>query len=186
MTAFDALGYAGTILYLANHAYVSLHPSYRENWYFSANLIAALAVVASSLALMSMQAVATNAFWAIISILRLFGKTPTLAISVPTLGWQTLLATGVCLIIGWWLDAAIAIAVAAWCSVLLFATAYFLFASGQLAKRHYLIANFVAAIVIMPQLWVDANYPVLLLEFAWAVISAVGAVRADRAARVVE
>lgn len=186
MNSCLVLGYLGTVIYLGNHTYVSLSSRYSDRLYFSGNLIAAFCVAGSSLALWSWQAVVTNLFWALVSIQRLRGGNfhsgwVKAAALRPLFGIAT-----VALVLALLLRPEAAIAVMGWISVASFVIAYVLFAADQLPKQAYLWLNAAAALLIIPQLWVDKNMPVLVLEVAWAILSVYGALMRRPHAHVVD
>ena len=71
MNLLALIGWSGTLLYLLNHAYISLAPNWKSTIYYGGNLIAALCLVLTSAVAQSWQAVVINSFWAIISVLLL-------------------------------------------------------------------------------------------------------------------
>ncbi len=183
------VGYAGTLLYLASHAYVSLWQDFNQRYYFAGNLVAATALVVSSTVLFSWQAVCTNLFWALVSLQRLRDvPLPVRALLNPYFRVALQVVAGALLgvlAISIFVKPLIAIGLLAWSSVLIFSLAYLLFAAGELDKRRYLWLNFLAALIIMPQMWLDSNYPVLLLEGCWAIVSFYGALSINRATHLI-
>jgi len=187
LTAF--VGYTGTLLYLVSHAYVSLKPAFNPRYYFSGNLVAATALVVSSSALFSWQAVCTNLFWALVSLQRLRGAPMPASVMLKAhfqrFSRVLVIALLILLVISVWVQPLLAISLLAWSSVAIFSVVYLLFAAGELDKKHYMWLNFAAAIIIMPQLWLDLNFPVLLLESCWAIVSLYGALRSNRATQLI-
>ena len=180
MAFTDSVGYLGTLVYLANHAYISLSARHSDRVYFAANMIAALALVVTSAALHSWQSMVTNLFWAGVSLRRLCGGSIYLPSGLQA--WTRPIAA-ICLVLalaGLAIGFEVLLASLAWISVVLFAGVYLLFAADRLQKRQYLWLNVLAALLILPQLWLDTNYPVFLLESIWAILSFVGAVRMPR------
>ena len=173
LTLLTIAGWVGTVLYLLNHAYVSLVKAWKPAWYFSGNLLAALLLVIQSSYLQSWQAVAVNGFWLVISAYSLTGKKLTANLLKPAhLPFILFFTVGVALaFLGLSFEGVVQSL--AWSATLAFGLRYFLFASSTLSQRQYLIYNFYAASVIAPAMYFDANYPVLALEVSWAVISLV-------------
>jgi len=171
------LGWAGTIIYLLNHGYISLSTQWRPSIYYSGNLIAAVALVTTSLQHNSQQAVIINGFWALLS-LALLCKLPVeklpfnnrlfyllLLCFVALIGYQSFYNTQQIMII------------LGWSSAFVFSGSYLLFSAGKMKQVHYLAFNAYAAVALLPQLWVDQNWPVFGLEVVWAIISLYGFVR---------
>ena len=175
MTAVVLLGWSGTVLYLLNHAYISLQSQWRRDIYFAGNLLAASCLIISSVAAESWQAVVINGFWALISLL-LLAKFNLQKLPIS----QKYLNGGVALF--WlWLIAQLQqqgqfdFAILGWSSTLVFSVAYLLFSAERMAQRRYLLWNAYAALALLPQLWLDQNLPVFALETVWALISLYGA-----------
>jgi hypothetical protein len=174
MTFMVALGWLGTVTYLLNHAYISLVPQWRPSIYYGANLVAALALVATSLHSQSLQAVAINGFWALLSIALLYGLPVAKLPFSSRLFHQLLLVFAIAIGYLSSVNGAQAVIALGWSSVFVFSAAYLLFSSGKMKTRHYLAFNGYAALALMPQLWLDQNWPVFGLEVAWAAISFYG------------
>ena len=171
------LGWFGTCLYLINHAYLSLYSKWKRRVYYIGNLLAATALVISSSLLMSWQAVAINGFWAVISLMILCGVNLR-ALPVNSRRWIFMASIVVLIaVVIWWREPDKLWSLVSWGAALIFATAYLVFSAEKLAPRHYQLANVVAALMCMPQLWLDNNYAVFFLEVAWSIISAWAAYR---------
>lgn len=171
------LGWFGSILYLINHAYISLIKDWKETWYYSGNLIAAVALVVSSLIIASYQAVVINSFWAVISLLLLLKFDVTkLSFSKRVfyigLGVFSVAILGVGYRSGFNSNAFFT--VLAWSSSYAFCLSYFLFCAKKLSQISYLALNAYAACALLPLLLVQQNWPVFTLEVCWAVISVYG------------
>lgn len=186
MNLLALIGWSGTLLYLLNHAYISLAPNWKSTIYYGGNLIAALCLVLTSAVAQSWQAVVINSFWAIISVLLLAN------ISLKNAPFtQPLFNSGIALL--WlWLAAqslfsgALDLTILGWTSAYVFSFAYLLFSAGRMAQRHYLLWNAYAALALLPQLWIDQNLPVFALEIAWACLSVYGAARRYSEIRLID
>lgn len=171
------LGWFGSILYLLNHGYISLVKQWREKIYYTGNLIAALSLVISSLAISSYQAVVINGFWAVVSLLLLLQYDMTKlsfskrAFHIGFLGFLTAIAV-VGVMFG--ISSAELFTCMAWSSSFVFCLSYFLFCAKKLSHIAYLAFNVYAALALLPMLWVQQNWPVFTLEVCWAAISAYG------------
>lgn len=173
------LGWLGSTIYLVNHAYLSCVRDWKKTIYFSGNFVAALALVISSWGQQSYQAVGVNLFWLSISLMLLLNwpvrRIPAskklyylllifyvvylLVCALSSIPWDTLIDR------------------IAWTSTWMFGMAYLLFSAQKMRQMEYLFSNAVAAVILVPQLWLDANYPVFFLEVCWFIISLAGIVR---------
>ena len=172
MNIIEFLGWFGTCLYLLNHAYLSLYAKWRPPVYYWGNFLAAAALIVSSFVISSWQAVAINGFWAVISLLMIAGVSLR---ALPFTSYRLWLMIGVVAAIGTfalWRSPEKVWSIISWLAAITFGLSYLLFCAERLAPRHYQVANVVAALGCMPQLWIDLNYAVFFLEFAWALISA--------------
>lgn len=171
------LGWFGSVLYLINHAYISLIKDWKETWYYSGNLIAAVALVISSLFIASYQAVVINGFWAVISLLLLM-KFDVTKLSFSKRIFYLGLAFFAFAIVGVaYRNGATSeqfYTVLAWSSSYAFCLSYFLFCAKKLSQISYLALNAYAASALLPLLLVQQNWPVFTLEVCWAVISVYG------------
>ena len=165
------LGWAGSLLYLANHAALSLVRPYPEKIYLGANLVAALSVAIASVVLASWQSVGVNAFWAIVSLQAMTGpaRTPDFLKErqVRLVMAGVVLAACLAAVQSFQLG----LEILGWSSVIGFGSAYFLFANNKISRAMYFLYNGWAAVLILPILWIDGNWPVLALECCWAALS---------------
>lgn len=174
MHILEYVGWLGTGLYLLNHAYISYAKNLKKWVYYLGNLIAASILTVTSLIEHSWQAVVINGFWALISLLLILSA-PIQKIAFPMsafhrlifLFWPTTL-------VGFYLDFQLGFMILGWSSAFAFCASYLLFNANIMKPIEYFIWNTYAAIVLLPQLWIDMNYPVFGLELAWAVISLYG------------
>lgn len=171
------IGWCGTILYLLNHAYISLNKNWRKVIYYTVNAAAAICLIISSVVNHSWQAVVINAFWAIISLSLL------LNVDLAKIKFSKRLFNLVVIIM---LAAFIVqfifynqanLTLLGWTSAFVFSACYLLFSAEKMLPRYYLCWNAFAALTLLPQLWLDQNWPVFTLEIIWAVISIYGAAK---------
>lgn len=174
---FALLGWFGTIAYLVNHAYISLVPQRNDAIYYGGNFLAASALVISSLVSGSYQAVVINGFWALISIL-VFAKVNLQGLPVSRRLFNGVLAVfAIAFVYQGLINHTLDIRLLAWSSAFVFSASYLLFSVHKLRTLHYLLFNAYAAFSLLPQVWLDQNWPVFVLEICWGGISIYGAVR---------
>lgn len=174
MTVLSILGWFGTVLYLANHSYLSLVTRWRPLVYYGGNFVAATLLVFSSVAIESWQAVCINGFWSVVSLLLLCRVDLS---RLPFHRSWFYLAMAIMLGVTaatFFLDTTLTIAMFGWSSTLAFCASYLLFSASRISVRTYLFWNSYAALALLPQLWLDQNWPVFGLECAWAIISIYG------------
>ncbi|MEO1575151.1 MAG: hypothetical protein AAFU65_09350 [Pseudomonadota bacterium] len=176
--SLSLLGWAGTTLALGNHALLSFGRIERGRPYYLVNALGAVLVTLSSLALASWQAVAVNGFWVLASAAGYLGVTIRLT---PAVSVRALLA--VCLVLalpaGWhaFFDPAVALRWLGWSGTVLLCGSYLLFAVDRMSQGVFLACNAVAAFSLVPVLVLDQNWPVVLLELVWGILSLIGLVR---------
>ncbi len=184
MIAF--LGWFGTTLYLINHAYLSFVPKWKKSIYYSANFIAALSLVVSSVYLHSWQAVAINVFWGVVSMLFLL-KLRLRELPLSSGRFLLLLFGTILISIFAYLRAPEQIwNVVSWVAAVIFSLSYLMFSASKMKARYYQLANFLAAIMCLPVLWIQVNYAVFALEIIWALISAWSAIKQFNEAHIID
>ncbi|MBF7074066.1 hypothetical protein ISG33_11715 [Glaciecola sp. MH2013] len=186
------IGWAGTFLYLVNHAYISMMSNWKRTLYFGGNFLAATLLVVQSVYLASWQAVVINGFWMLVSICLLAGMSfdnikiaakhyyvvcVSLFVALISLSTLSLLSTG-----SW----ASTIQLFGWSSAFVFCSSYFLFSATRISSRAYLILNAYAAIALLPLLWEKQNWPVFALEVAWAAISIYGVAKSYQQVHLID
>jgi hypothetical protein len=173
-------GWLGTALYLACYAYVGLVARWRPRPYFGGNLLAAALLATTSAALGTWQAVGVNAFWLVVSLQRLRGRDvaparlATRVLPVAVVGIAAAAAVAAML------DTTQAVALLGWSSVAAFCGSYLFFAAGRLTPRRFQAYNAWGATSLLPQAVADANWPIVGLESAWAVLSVIAWIRGSR------
>ncbi|MEM6639828.1 MAG: hypothetical protein AAF610_07985 [Pseudomonadota bacterium] len=173
--SLSVIGWVGTCLYLINHGLLSFGRIERGRTYYAVNGTAAALVTVSSVSLGSSQAVVVNGFWVVVSVLGL------LQISLPLLrGTQDRHLFWLCAAIAVGALAiaiqnpTLAIRVLGWSGTILFCGGYLLFAAGRMENGPFLMANAVAAFILLPVLVLDTNWPVVALESVWGILSTAG------------
>ncbi|WP_299771444.1 hypothetical protein [uncultured Pseudoteredinibacter sp.] len=171
------IGWFGTVLYLANHAYLSISKAHSKPLYFGANALAAACLVFSSLALSSWQAVFNNFFWFVISALLLLQVDLKRLPVSPKVFYVLFSLLLIYLLVYLLRLQELNASILSWSSVLCFGMAYLLMSSQKISVLQYLYWNIYAAIAFLPQLWLDQNIAVFALELCWAAISIFGVCR---------
>jgi hypothetical protein len=171
------IGWFGTLLYLVNHAYISLNKQWKKRVYYSGNAIAAVCLICSSYVAGSWQAVFINGFWAVISV-ALLCDANLRSITFSKNFFYVMVGAMLTYFLGEFaLQQTLNLALLGWTSAFIFSACYLLFSTEKMLPRFYLCWNAFAAIALLPQLWLDQNWPVFSLEIAWAAISIYGAAR---------
>lgn len=172
-----AIGWLGTLLYLINHTYISIKKNWQKKVYYGGNALAAICLIFSSYFTNSWQAIAINTFWAIISVALYFDVNLS-SIKFSKRFFYSILGGLITIFLGGFLlQNQLNLALLGWISAFVFSGCYFLFSSEKMLPRYYLCWNAFAAIALLPQLWLDQNWPVFSLEIVWAIISLYGAAR---------
>ncbi|GHB66255.1 hypothetical protein GCM10008107_14270 [Psychrosphaera saromensis] len=171
------IGWFGTFLYLIGHAYISLKQHWHKNTYYTFNLVAAISLIISSVYNASWQAVVVNSFWVIISVLLLLNVNLTSTKFTVRQYYWIFFALVANFVIQSLLKNQLDLASLGWIAAYVFSAVYLLFSAEKMLPRYYLLWNIFAALALLPQLWVDQNWPVFGLEVSWAIISAYGAIR---------
>ena len=170
-------GWLGAMLYLLSHSYISYKADWNKRLYYAGNLIAALLLIATSVAFNSWQAVVINGFWAVISLLFFCDvKLGSLPVSSSMFRAAVVLLWGWIAIL-WFKDGDLNLGLLGWSSAFVFSAAYLLFSVERMRPGYYFLWSAYAALALLPQLWLEQNWPVFMLEIIWAGISLFGAIR---------
>lgn len=169
------LGWIATSLYLLAQAYVSFIDKWRRDAYYSVNIIAALFLTISSVALQSWQAVFVNTFWMIVSILSL--KRRVYFRTFPNrIEWS--LGVTILLILvsvfGLFTSTLFAAEILGWGGTFLFCGAYLSFATRRISRLYFLLLNALASLILLPSYFYDLNWPSFMLNIVWIAISLMG------------
>ncbi|MBQ0797046.1 hypothetical protein [Zhongshania sp.] len=180
------IGWFGTFLYLLNHAYISLNQIWKRRLYYGGNTIAASCLIISSYYSYSWQAVVINCFWALTSLALLC----SLDLTKIKLDRRIFHLLVIAMLLVFFAECVFKgqfnLALLGWMSAIAFSGSYLLFGAGKMPAKFYFCWNAFAAIVILPQLWLDQNWPVFALEICWAVISIFGVSRSAEQVNLVQ
>lgn len=171
------IGWLGTIIYLINHAYISINKNWQKNIYYSANAVAAIFFVITSVFTNSWQAVVINLFWAIISLALISGTNLNRIPLTKNFFYAVVLAMLLYFLGQYLFTGYVNIVLLGWISAVVFTSCYLLLSQEKMLPRFYLCWNAFASIIILPQLYQDVNWPVFGLQMIWAIISIYGAIR---------
>lgn len=173
------IGWMGTALYLLNHAVYSVHSNYSLRKYYIFNFLAALFVTINSVYLLSYQPVVTNVYWMVVSILGFlsFEEYPRV---YPKRVFYGLGAILICASVALWAYGQFtAFELMGWLSVFVYCSSYFLLVTEKFSRREYQIGSFIAAVLIIPSLFLKQNWPMVVLEVAWAALSFYSVIRTN-------
>lgn len=180
MTPVEAIGWLGTATYLLAYALLAGGIIGRGRFYFGLNAAAALAVTVVAASTATWQSVTINLLWAAISVYGLLAVPPPVRWVAP--GWARgavamLIAGGLLGIVAAVFHRPLfhaGVTVLGWGAVAAFLFGYALFVARRIDRMAFHGFNLAAAAAILPQLWVDGNWPVVALEVAWGAAAAVG------------
>lgn len=180
----EVIGWLGTLLYLLAHSLLSLSVISRFK-YVALNAVAAVVVSIYSLYEWSLQPVFINVVWSGLSFWGLYVHSDK---SVQNAGQEGILRHWLysILIISVGL-AAISIAlvsiksswifILSWLSFWLYSSTYFSFIFLRMSDRWFFMLCIVSATIIIPQLYLDSNYPVIGVQLLWIFWSLVALLR---------
>jgi hypothetical protein len=180
-TAFVALGWVATLVYIAAQAYISWVQGYKPQLYYKLNALGAAGFIVSSAAIASWQSVAVNVFWLLVSVLSL-SQTRILKRARLSRWWVLAPLFLFCLVSLFWLtkDRQLSFAMLGWAGSLLYCASYGLFAYHVIGRMRFLGYNCAAAVFLLPVYTLQTNWPAFALSVIWAIISASGCVAIAR------
>lgn len=180
---FAIIGWSGSILYLAAQILLALF-SLPQRKYVIINAFAAILVSIYSFSLFSLQPIIINISWSALSIFSLLlrqsetggnGK----ALNVFTAIW--IILSGVILLITVNLNIVTNLyTLISWISVWLYLASYTLFIFFKFPLPGFLFIGLLAAILLIPQLWLDRNFPAVFIQLLWSITCMLGIIRKQR------
>ncbi len=175
----EIVGWCGSLLYLLSYILLAVNLIEKGKGYYYLNIIAAIFVIIISLEKTTYQAVVINLLWGMISLnslYRFFKTKAPIKLSVFRLINILLLLIFTSVL---FLNVTEGINLFGWLSVVYFISSYFYFASSYISEKEFHIWNFLAALSIIPQLYIDQNWPVIVLETFWAAFAVWGYIKED-------
>lgn len=180
------IGWFGTALYLINHGYISVNKNWKKPIYYTGNAIAASCLVLSSYYSNSWQAIVINCFWAFTSVLLLCGVDLS-TLKIDKRIFHLIIAVMLLFFFGEVVaKQQLNLALLGWVSAFTYSGCYLLFSAEKMLPRNYLCWNAFASLIILPQLWLDQNWPVVGMQICWAMISIYGAARRQEEVHLVQ
>lgn len=178
----EVVGWSGTLLYLAAQILLSVYALPRKK-YVLLNALAAFLVSVYSLYAWSLQPVFINVVWTALSLIGLKVMAGEIAAGPkrPVAGNRVSLLImnlgAVVFLLGYWLLDISLVLWLSWLSFWLYSATYFSFIFFRLSDFWFFLYCIVSAAIIIPQLYIDSNYPVIGVQALWIFWSTVGLFR---------
>tara|TARA_Y100001960_G_C14649223_1_gene814938 strand:+ start:96 stop:656 length:561 start_codon:yes stop_codon:yes gene_type:complete len=174
---FEFLGWLAVSIFFICHIYVSVFNDLNRKAFFALNTLAAFLMIISSWAISSWVIVIYNIFWIIISSISFINKSKLK--SLITVKHLKLLISLILILAFATLmhDMMISINILGYGSIAIMLNTYLLYSTKQLERVDYLKYDLVAMFIILPQLFIDKNYPALTSESIFIFITAFGLIK---------
>lgn len=185
----EVVGWLGTLLYLLAHSLLSLGVINRFK-YVALNAAAALVVSFYSVYEWSLQPVFINIVWSGLSFWGLFLHSDENPQDTGQKRGSRDMLYSVLIIVSGLVAISVALVfikfslffILSWLSVWLYSSTYFSFIFLRMSDRWFFILCIVSAAIIIPQLFLDSNYPVIGVQVLWIFWSLVGLFRPSKPA----
>lgn len=181
-----SIGWLATTLYLIAQGYISLNPNYKRTPFFVLNILAGVLLTGASIGMESYQAVAINAYWAIVSLAALFHLFTRFHFRMP-IPWLwgicgLLAVASIAGILALGPAGPLIIDVIGWNGTIIYCGSYFLMAIRNISRISYLWVNAISGVMLLPAYAMADNWPSFVLNVVWVILSVIGAVRGERMA----
>ena len=172
MNLIEIIGWIGSIIYIVAYFLLAYKIIKKDKLYYLLNKIAALLIIIVSIKKSTFQPIVINGLWLYISYLgyhklhfevKFLNKYMMHIISV-------IIVTS-SVITNFFFDSKVAFDVLAWFSVFAFSSSYFLFSMKKIHEKTFHLYNLMAAITIIPKMYIFDNYQVVILEIIWALLA---------------
>ncbi|MDJ0717388.1 MAG: hypothetical protein QNJ54_24750 [Prochloraceae cyanobacterium] len=165
----EMLGWLGTAIYLLAYILLTVEFISMGGLYLSLNIVAPILVIIVSVPKASWSAVLINFFWGFITISQIINLTlrfPRQGKLIFQVLMGVLLGSSLsCTLVG---NQHLAVTTLAWCSTIGYSLSYLLFLNGWLKLIEFHRWNFLFALILIPQLLLDNNWQVIIIEIFWA------------------
>lgn len=172
MNFIEIVGWIGSIIYIVAYFLLTYKIIEKGKIYYLLNKIAALLIIIISIKKNTFQPVVINGLWLYISYLG-YNKI-NLKIEFLTKNMMhiiSLIFTLVAIITYFIYERNLSFDILAWLSVFAFSSSYFLFSTKKIKERTFHFYNLIAAIAIIPKMYIFDNFQVVTLEVIWAFLA---------------
>jgi len=172
MILLEILGWIGSILYIVSYFLLSFNYIKKGDFYYILNTIAAFLVIIISFYKNTFQSILINAIWLYISFLGYTNKEISFKIlNKKAMYIISIIFVSIFIFIFMLGKHSLSFEVLAWYSVFAFSGSYLLYSLEKIKEKAFHFFNFIAAISLIPKMFMFENYQVLVLEILWAIFA---------------
>jgi len=172
MDLLEIVGWVGSTVYILAYFLLTYKIIKKDKMYYLLNKVAAALIIIISIKKNTFQPIVINGLWLYISYLGYNNINFKLSfLNKNVMHIVTFIMIGISLLIGLIYDRDISFEVLAWFSVFAFSISYFLFSNQEIKERTFHFYNFIAAIAIIPKMYIFGNFQVVFLEVLWAMFA---------------
>ncbi len=164
----EVIGWIGSFLYILSYFLISFDYLKVNKLYYLLNILAAAFVIVISLYKQTIQPIAINSIWLYISFLGYNNKKISFIFFHKKFLHIVSFIFLAVIIISFFYSYKQAFNVLAWFSVFSFSFSYFLFSIQRISEKLFHIYNFLAAMSLIPKMYMYDNMQVVVLESLWA------------------
>lgn len=168
----EIIGWVGSTLYLVSYFLLAYKLINKSKFYYMLNTVAGILAAILSIYKETWQTVFLNLFWVFISIFAYYNRWLNLSIVSPRI-FNISIGLIICIsmIVVLFEKHDLGIDILAWSSVYLFIISFYLISMRKISLQVFNLYNFIAAIMIIPKMFVYQNYQVASVQIIWALIA---------------
>ncbi len=181
MNLIEVVGWLGSIVYIIAYFLLAYKIIEKDKMYYLLNNIAALLIIIISIKKSTLQPIVINGLWLYISYLG-YNK---LHYDIKFLNKYMMHIISFAIITSsiityFMFDSETSFDILAWFSVFAFSSSYFLFSTQKIKEKTFHLYNLMAAVAIIPKMYLFDNFQVVILEVIWALLALQAYIRSSK------
>ncbi len=172
MNLIEIVGWIGSIVYILAYFLLTYKIIEKDKLYYLLNKIAATLIIIISIKKNTFQPIIINGLWLYISYLG-YNKInfEIKCLNKKMMHLISLIVILSSLIAGFLYGSKLFFDLLAWLSVFAFSSSYFLFSMKKIKEKIFHFYNLMAALAIIPKMYMFDNHQVVILEVLWAIFA---------------
>jgi len=172
MNLIEAIGWIGSFIYIVAYFLLAYKFIQKGKFYYLLNKLAAALIIVISMQKGTIQPIVINTLWLFISYLGYNNIHYDIKfLNKYIMHISSIFLVSASVIANFIFDYTVAFDILAWLSVVAFSGSYFLYSTKKINERTFHFYNFLAAVTIIPKMYIFDNFQVVTLEILWAVFA---------------
>lgn len=172
MNIIEIVGWVGSLIYIVSYFLLTYKIIQKDKLYYLLNKIAAFLIIVISIKKNTFQPIVINSLWLYISYLGYNKLNYEVKFLTKYLMHTISLVLVLMIFVFYFLyNIQVSFEVLAWFSVFAFSSSYFLYSMKKINEKVFHFYNLIAALAIIPKMFLFGNYQVVILEILWALFA---------------